>query len=77
MFGACWPPKASFSPLGALLEASGAKKNALDRLLEALEGISRQVSALMGRFTRVNAGQDGMPGGMRWPGLSSFELTQA
>ena len=29
MFGACWPPKASFSPLEALLEASGAKKKLL------------------------------------------------
>ena len=37
--------KASWRPLGALLEALGAKKKYMERPLAALREISRQVSA--------------------------------
>ena len=42
------PQKASWKPLGALLEALGAEKTKLESLLAALGGLSRQVLTKMG-----------------------------
>ena len=60
--------KASWSAIGGLQS-----RKKMERLLEGLEGILRQVSAARAKKTI----QDGMVSGMRGPGLGSFKLTQA